>query len=110
MSHHHDHDHKHDHEHKHEHSHDHDHNHDHDHSVHSHTHGEGKTQSAEESLALLGYMLEHNRHHAEDLHELLHSLEAAGNKEAVALMTEALHFYEHGNDKLAETLTLLKGE
>lgn len=112
MSSHHDHEHHHEHSHDHKHSHEHphDHNHEHGHGGQTHTHGEGKAQSIEESLALLGYMLEHNRHHAEDLHELLHGLEAAGSKEAAALATEALHFYEHGNDKLAEALTRLKGE
>lgn len=31
--------------------------------------------SPEETLALLTYMLGHNRHHAEELHELAHSVD-----------------------------------
>ena len=42
------------------------HTHDHEHP-HEHHHGHA---SAEETLALLTYMLGHNRHHAEELHEL----------------------------------------
>jgi len=89
----------------HEHTHDHGHPHDHEHP---HEHGgEHKPQSADENIALLKYMLEHNRHHGEDLHELYHSLEAAGNSEAAALVSEALHYYDHGNEKLADALKLL---
>lgn len=55
-------------------------------------------------------MIDHNRHHGEDLHELYHSLEKAGKSSAAALVSEAMHFYNHGNDKLAEALKLLGGE
>ena len=38
---------------------------------HSHEHSHEHTASSpEEVLALLKYMLEHNRHHAEELHDL----------------------------------------
>ena len=50
------------HEHDHDHDHDHVHPHDHEHT-HSHDH-----HSPEEALALLTYMLGHNRHHAQELH------------------------------------------
>ena len=48
--------------------------------THTHTHADGTTHthshaaasSPEEALALLKYMLDHNRHHAEELHELGH--------------------------------------
>ena len=86
-----------------------DHTHVHNHE-HSHEHccgGEHKAQSPDENLALLNYMLEHNRHHGEDLHELYHSLEAAGRNDAAKVVAEALHFYDHGNEKLAEALKLL---
>ena len=57
------------HEHDHDHDHDHVHPHDHEHT-HSHDH-----HSPEEALALLTYMLGHNRHHAEELHELAHDVD-----------------------------------
>lgn len=81
----------------HEHIHDHDHSHTHDHT------------SPEESLALLTYMLGHNRHHAEELHELAHNLE----DEAAQLIHDAVIDFELGNEKLAEALHILqesKGE
>ena len=85
------------------------------HSGHHHHHGEGgchchehKAQNPEETLAMLGYMLDHNRHHAEDLHALFHDLEAQGKTEAAELLHQALHFFEDGNEKLAAALKALE--
>ena len=80
-----------------EHTHDHDHHH---HQGHA---------SPEESLALLTYMLVHNRHHAEELHELAHGMDG----EAAQLIHDAVVDFELGNEKLAEALHILqeaKGE
>ena len=80
-----------------EHTHDHDHHH---HQGHA---------SPEESLALLTYMLGHNRHHAEELHELAHGIDG----EAAQLIRDAVVDFELGNEKLAEALHILqeaKGE
>ena len=79
-----------------EHTHDHEHPHDHHHE---HT-------SAEETLALLTYMLGHNRHHAEELHELAHGVEG----EAADLLHGAVADLGSSNEKLARALALLKGE
>ena len=90
----------HDHEHTHAdgtthtHSHDHTHSQDHDHQHHS----------PEEALALLSYMVQHNRHHAEELHELAHSLE----DEPAQLLHDAILDFNLGNEKLDEALKLLK--
>ena len=80
----------------HTHSHDHTQSHDHDHQHHS----------PEEALALLSYMVQHNRHHAEELHELAHSLE----DEPAQLLHDAILDFNLGNEKLDEALKLLKGE
>ena len=80
----------------HTHSHDHTHSHGHDHQHHS----------PEEALALLSYMVQHNRHHAEELHELAHSLE----DEPAQLLHDAILDFNLGNEKLDEALKLLKGE
>lgn len=80
------------------HTHDHDHTHDH-----AHTH---ESHSPEEALALLTYMVSHNRHHAQELHELAHSVEG----EAAQLLHEAVVDLEVSNEKLAEALRVLKGE
>ena len=86
--------HTHDHEHCHQHAHCHDHDHDHAH------------HSPEEALALLAYMVQHNRHHAEELHELAHSME----DEPAQLIHDAILDFNLGNEKLDEALKLLKGE
>ncbi|MBE6990803.1 MAG: cobalt transporter [Ruminococcaceae bacterium] len=76
----------------------------HDH-LHDHHHVHQAPFSPEERLALLTYMLSHNRHHAEELHDLAHGTEG----EAARLLHDAVAAYESGNDKLAEALCLLKG-
>lgn len=88
--------------------------------IHTHTHEDGhghchdehehRAHSAGEDAALLKYMIDHNRHHNEDLHELYHSLADAGNKDAATLVGEAMHFFDHGNEKLESALKLLGGE
>ena len=88
--------HTHDHDHCHEHTHDHDHGHEHTHAQHS----------PEEALALLAYMVQHNQHHAEELHELAHSME----DEPAQLIHDAILDFNLGNEKLDEALKLLKGE
>ena len=89
--------------------HEHEHTHDHAHT-HTHAHGEGKPMSPEEVLALMTYMLDHNRHHADELHEICHALEDQGKAEAAATLADALHYFDHCNDKLEESLKLTKGE
>ncbi len=76
----------------------HDHHHDHDHP-HTHQH-----HSPQETLALLGYMVSHNQHHAQELHDLAHSVEG----EAQQLLHEALVDLTVSNEKLAEALRILK--
>ena len=96
----------HDHEHTHTDgtTHTHPHTHDHGHEQeHSHTHDH---HSPEEALALLAYMVQHNRHHAEELHELAHSMD----DEAAQLIHDAILDFDLGNEKLDEALKLLKGE
>lgn len=76
--------------------------------THDHDHHRGHA-SPEESLALLTYMLSHNRHHAEELHELAHGMDG----EAAQLIHDAVVDFELGNEKLAEALHILqeaKGE
>ena len=74
---------------------------------HEHTHEHGHTHevhSPEETVALLTYMVGHNQHHAEELHELAHSVEG----EAQQLLHEAVVELTLGNEKLAEALRILK--
>lgn len=80
------------------------HTHEHEHiHEHGHTH---EVHSPEETVALLTYMVGHNQHHAEELHELAHSVEG----EAQQLLHEAVVELTLGNEKLAEALRILKEE
>ena len=94
--------------HGHHHDHDHDHGVHHHHHEHHHDHGEGAGTAPEQTVALLSYMLDHNRAHADDIHELAHKLEAMGYHEVAALMGEGLSCYIDGNERLAEALEALK--
>ena len=80
------------------------HEHDHEHE-HEHCTACGGAP-AEETLALLKYMLDHNRHHADELHELAHGIDG----EARELVHAAVIDIENSNDKLARALKLLKTE
>lgn len=73
--------------------------------AHEHTHGTGEQTPAQRN-AILTYMLEHNQHHAEELHELGHQTEG----EASELIHEAVKLFEASNEKLAAALELLKAE
>ena len=86
-------------------THDHDHPHDHHHG-----HDAQPAMSPEETMALLNYMLDHNRHHAEELHEIVHALEDGGKAAAAEKLAEALHYFDHCNEAMAEAVTLAKGE
>lgn len=96
----HNHGHTHEHLHTHEHNHDHHHEHDHEHS-HEHNHeicGNDRTK------ALLTYMIDHNDHHAQELAELLVSVDGAAKKK----LTEAIGSFEVANVQLREVLELLE--
>ena len=77
---------------------------------HSHTHADQAPMSREEILMLLSYMLDHNRHHTEELHELFHALDDAGCYDAADELETAMRYYAAGNDALENALDLAKGE
>lgn len=72
--------------------------------THEHTHSHEHADHAE-SLAVLGYMLDHNRHHAEELHLLAHD---AQPEEAAELLHEAVDLFTEANNKLEQALQLMK--
>jgi hypothetical protein len=86
-----------------EHGHGHDHRHEHGHS-----HGSQNKQAAssEEVLAMLEYMLGHNKHHAEELNGLAASLP----QEEAELLHAAVADFTRGNEKIARVVSGLKGE
>ena len=117
------HEHNHDHEHTHDHSHDcgcgHDHAHDHecgcghDHG-HDHHHHEGcgcgcgGHEQPDENVAILTYMLDHNKHHALELKEIAKHLREVGKDEAAAQIEKGVEDFEKGNMRLSIALSLVK--
>ncbi len=73
---------------------------------HDHSHDHGAPVSEEERLALLQYMLKHNAHHAEELHDLAHGTEGKARE----LLHAAVGDIEESNKKIEEALALLRGE
>ena len=87
------------------------HDHGHCHEGHSHDHhSHGQAHSPEETVALLTYMIDHNKHHGEDLHEIYHALADSGKAEAAELLHKAMHLYEDGNALLADALKMIGGK
>ena len=54
------------------------------------------------------YMVGHNVSHTNELKELAHKLSHTGDSEACAQILDAVHDYETGNQKLAESLEQLQ--
>ena len=97
------------HGHSHVHAHEHVHPHEHfgDHGEHDHSHGDATT--SERTVVLLDYMLNHNRDHAAEIHEMAHQLEAEGKTVEARLLHLGVSSFNEGNDRLEEALALLKG-
>lgn len=99
------------HEHCHSHSHEHSGGHTHEHihedgSVHTHSHSHAAASSPEEALALLTYMLNHNRHHADELHDLAHNFDSVEGD----LLHEAVDKLQESNDLLEQALSLINNK
>lgn len=73
--------------------------------MHDHVAHTGHT-TQEEQIALLSYMVAHNKSHAEEVHEMAHDVQGP----AADLLHEALELYNAGTQKLAEALQLIKDE
>ncbi|MDR1217345.1 MAG: hypothetical protein LBJ99_02035 [Oscillospiraceae bacterium] len=86
------------------------HTHEHEHTgghTHEHSHGAGGANAVKDA-ALLKYMLEHNRSHAQEQHDTGHKLADAGFGYVSGLVHDAVHHFEHGNALLSEALELLE--
>ena len=84
------------------------HEHEHEHS-HPHEHGDIPAfESLDQAEALMSYMLDHNRHHADELHEVGHKLAHSGKEEAAKLIHEAVDAFGSGNELLEKALKALK--
>ena len=78
----------------------------------SHTHGatEGSVSDEARTAALLNYMLEHNRSHADELSDMAAKLEAAEQDRAAEIIRAGVLDFSAGNDKLEEALRIIKAE
>ena len=100
------------------HDHHHDHEccggHDHGHEHHHHDHecgcgcGCGGHDLPDENVAILTYMLDHNRHHALELKEIAAHLREVGKDEAAAQIEKGVEDFEKGNMRLSIALSLVK--
>ncbi len=91
------------HEHGHEHGHSHEHTHDHGHCEHAHS-----EQPKDEDTAVLAYMLDHNKHHAQELAVIAKHLREQGKEEAAAQVERGVEDFEKGNMRLSIALSLLQ--
>lgn len=78
---------------------------------HEHPHaaeGAAPELTPEQTAALLSYMVEHNRSHADELHGVAHALEDQGKTDAAARVAEAVHLLDHSNEELEAALRLVR--
>lgn len=75
-----------------------------EHCCHTHEHTHEAT-GAEEKLALLKYMAQHNSHHAQELHSLAHG----ATDEAETLLHEAVAKLQESTALLNRAIELLEG-
>jgi len=97
------------HEHEHDHTHNHETAHSHgDHSHHGHSHSNGSTPDAtsKKDMALLTYMLSHNKDHAKELSQMGARLGSLGFTQAADEIANAVHFFDHANESLEKAVQL----
>ena len=96
----------------HDHGHDHEcgcgHDHGHDHHHEGCGCGCGGHEQQDENVAVLAYMLDHNKHHALELKEIAKHLREVGKDEAAAQIEKGVEDFEKGNMRLSIALSLVK--
>lgn len=79
---------------------------------HTHEHHEGcgghNHEMPDENVAILSYMLDHNKHHALELKEIAAHLREVGKDEAAAQIEKGVEDFEKGNMRLSIALSLVK--
>ena len=90
------------------------HGHSHDHGEAAHCHDTacgscgGCADPEKETVALVSYMVDHNKHHAAELAEMGKKLREMGQTEAADQIDKAVSDFESGNVRLSVALSLLK--
>lgn len=72
--------------------------------THEHPHEHTAAAVGDRTRALLGYMIDHNEHHCEELADLLDALDGAPRKK----LLEAIGSFEAANVQLREVLDLME--
>lgn len=72
--------------------------------THEHSHEHTAPAGGGRTRALLGYMIDHNEHHCEELADLLDALDGAPRKK----LLEAIGSFEVANVQLREVLDLME--
>ena len=86
----------------------HDHGHDHHHHHEGCGCGCGGHEQQDENVAVLAYMLDHNKHHALELKEIAKHLREVGKDDAAAQIEKGVEDFEKGNMRLSIALSLVK--
>lgn len=80
-----------------------------EHMGHHHHHDHGATSATkEEAIALLGYMVAHNEHHAEELTELAENMRSLGLDDAAEEIEGSAAEFREGNLRLRAAFALLQ--
>lgn len=81
------------------------------HSAHHHHHHDldASSSTREEAVALLGYMVAHNEHHAEELSELAETMRKLEMFQVAEEIEASLEHFREGNLNLRQAYGLLKG-
>ena len=81
------------------------------HSAHHHHHHDldASSSSREEAIALLGYMVAHNEHHAEELSELAETMRKLELFQVAEEIETSIESFKEGNLNLRQAFALLKG-
>jgi hypothetical protein len=81
----------------------------HDHH-HEHTHERPRASSLDSAAAALGYMIEHNAAHADELKNLAQKLHEAGKEAEAETILEGVKNFDAGNARLGEALGKLRAD
>ena len=71
---------------------------------HDHTEGSGHAEGADKTRILLGYLYDHNVHHASELDDLAAKLTAEGRTDAAEKVLSARELFDQGNALLHEAI------
>lgn len=93
------------HAHSHEDGHEREHNHEHNHCECGHEHGD---HPKDEDTAVLAYMLDHNKHHAQELAAIAKHLREQGKDDAAVQIEKGVEDFEKGNMRLSIALSLVQ--